>query len=196
MIGAKHGEVQMTSYIPQRPVTWGEWLTFVWGACGVLAVLSQAVWKLAPLTWAAFVGGQMLPYHWLIVVLWVCANAYMEGYRGFQLSYSPMVAERLFSLRHDSPWHHRVLAPFYGMGMFAAPKRRMIVAWTLVVVISLLIVVIRRLPQPWRGIVDAGVVVGLMWGALSFVVFLVRGALGHAIPKRRERKRRSSSSAS
>jgi hypothetical protein len=33
---------------------------------------------------------------------------------------------------------------------------------------------VRLLPQPWRGIVDAGVVVGLTWGTISLVVFCIQ----------------------
>ena len=32
-----------------------------------------------------------------------------------------------------------------------------------------LIVSVRQLPQPWRGMVDAGVVVGLTWGVVSII---------------------------
>jgi len=31
-------------------------------------------------------------------------------------------------------------------------------------------VLVRLVPQPWRGIVDAGVVIGLAWGAVSLLV--------------------------
>ena len=33
------------------------------------------------------------------------------------------------------------------------------------------VLVIPYLAQPWRGIVDAGVVVGLLWGLITIVVF-------------------------
>ena len=35
--------------------------------------------------------------------------------------------------------------------------------------ILLAIIVVRQLPQPWRGIVDLGVVIGLAWGLVSFL---------------------------
>ncbi|MYA76383.1 MAG: hypothetical protein F4Y17_01955 [Gemmatimonadetes bacterium] len=38
----------------------------------------------------------------------------------------------------------------------------------------ILIFLIRYLPQPWRGIVDAGVVVGLTWGLVSMAVYGIR----------------------
>jgi hypothetical protein len=39
------------------------------------------------------------------------------------------------------------------------------------------------LPQPWRGIVDLGVVIGLAWGLVALGVFTVQafsGRLNHA----------------
>ena len=37
--------------------------------------------------------------------------------------------------------------------------------------IVLFILVLPYLAQPWRGIVDAGVVVGLLWGLITIVAF-------------------------
>ncbi len=37
---------------------------------------------------------------------------------------------------------------------------------------------VRALAQPWRGIVDAGVVVGLTWGCVAILVFWARSLLG------------------
>ena len=52
----------------------------------------------------------------------------------------------------------------------------------LVTMIVLLVVAVRQLPQPWRGIVDLGVVVGLFAGALSIVFFAVQ-AVGGRLPE-------------
>jgi len=38
---------------------------------------------------------------------------------------------------------------------------------------------VRRLAQPWRGIIDAGVVVGLAWGVGSVVYYALRGRATH-----------------
>ena len=37
----------------------------------------------------------------------------------------------------------------------------------------MLILLVGLLEQPWRGIVDAGVVVGLTWGLVSLLIFSV-----------------------
>jgi hypothetical protein len=40
------------------------------------------------------------------------------------------------------------------------------------------VVLVSQLPQPWRGIVDAGVVVGLVWGMTSVVCHLISQVYG------------------
>jgi len=60
------------------------------------------------------------------------------------------------------------------MGYFHATKRTKIVAYSLTIGITLLVILVRLIPQPWRGIIDAGVVVGLTWGVLSLIIFILR----------------------
>jgi hypothetical protein len=37
-----------------------------------------------------------------------------------------------------------------------------------------LVLIVKSLPQPWRGIVDGGVVVGLAWGLVSLCASALR----------------------
>ncbi len=69
---------------------------------------------------------------------------------------------------------HSLLAPVFGMGFFHADRRTKIVAYAFIFGIIVLVILIRSLPQPWRGIIDAGVVVGLTWGLVSLGTFIVR----------------------
>jgi hypothetical protein len=65
------------------------------------------------------------------------------------------------------------------MGFFHATRRRLITSFALTAGIVALVLAVRVLPQPWRGIVDTGVVVGLAWGLLSLIAFSAQ-ALGAA----------------
>ncbi len=92
------------------------------------------------------------------------------------------MAARAKHLR-DQPTFLRVaLAPFFCMAYFAAPKRRRIVAYSLTAGVILLVVLVQRLDQPWRGIVDVGVVIGLGWGMLATILYWVRAMQGHELP--------------
>jgi hypothetical protein len=64
------------------------------------------------------------------------------------------------------------------MGLLRSPRRTKIVAWSLVCGIVVVVIWVRSLPHPWRGIIDGGVVVGLGIGVASLYLHFVR-ALGH-----------------
>ena len=53
-------------------------------------------------------------------------------------------------------------------------RRTKITAYALTFGIVVLVILVHRLDQPWRGIIDAGVVVGLGWGVLSLALCIVR----------------------
>jgi hypothetical protein len=68
------------------------------------------------------------------------------------------------------------------MALFHAKRKNLILAWGLLVAIVLVVILVRQLPQPWRGIVDAGVVVGLVWGGISIVVIFVHALARNVAP--------------
>jgi hypothetical protein len=156
---------------------WGR-VALVWGVLGVMALVTQPLVRLTPLVLEAIRGG-LTGGQWAILGAWVVVNAHAEGYRGFHCRFSPRVVARADYLRrHPRPlWV--AFAPFFCMSLFHASRRGLWVARVLVVAIVLLVIAIRFLDQPWRGIVDAGVVVGLGLGLLSLVYWFVRLLLGH-----------------
>jgi hypothetical protein len=91
--------------------------------------------------------------------------AYSEGYKGFQQAFSPRVAARLIWLRQNPKAWLVALAPLYAMGFIYASKKRIIISYTILIMVMVFVAIAVNLPQPWRPIVDAGVVVGLLWGA-------------------------------
>lgn len=153
----------------------------VWGIAGVLVLLGDAVYRLAPhaleLTERSLSGLEVVA-----LVGWVLTAGYAEGYRGFQKQFSPRVVARARHLaRHPRPLHV-MLAPLFCMGHFHATRKRLITSWVLTVAIVGFVVLVRHLAAPWRGIVDAGVIVGLSWGIVSIGVFTVRALRGAAMP--------------
>lgn len=148
-----------------------------WGVIGLFATLIEAILRLAPLALYPLQTG-MSPLAWTAYVSFVAFNGYAEGYRGFQRAFSPRVAVRAVLLVRELNWQRALLAPLFLMGLVDATRRRLIANWILVFGIVCLVMLIRLAPQPWRGVVDAGVVVGLAWGTLSTLYFLVRAASG------------------
>jgi hypothetical protein len=145
----------------------------VWGVGGFSALLLFAVLRLAPLAL------ESTAYSWTlwqgaIFVLNLVFMAWVEGYRGFQLNYSPRLAARAHYLYHHATPAQAVLAPLVCMGFVYATRRRLITAWLLTAGIVAIVLVYRSLPQPWRGILDAGVVVGLAWGVAATLHCVVK----------------------
>ena len=121
-------------------------------------------------------------YHWLVGVVNVIFMAYCEGYKGFQQAFSPRVAARARYLEERPHWLRTLLAPLFVMGFFHATKRRLIVTYSLTIGIVILILLFRQLPQPWHGVLDAGVVIGLAWGSIATLACWLKVAGGGPVP--------------
>ncbi len=148
----------------------------LWGIGGIVLLLLAAIVRLTPIAFEAL-SNPMHWGHWLSLLLVVAFMAQAEGYRGFQKAFSPRAAARARFLQQNPQVLHVALAPFFCMGYFHATRKRQISSICLTCGIVLLILGVRLLPQPWRGIIDAGVVVGLAWGLVSLLIFAVK-ALG------------------
>jgi hypothetical protein len=64
------------------------------------------------------------------------------------------------------------------MGLVHASRRRLLGSWLVLASIVGLVLIIRTLEQPARGIVDAGVVAGLAWGLVATVLLAARALRG------------------
>lgn len=157
---------------PAQPTLPGA-VALLWGLGGFVLLMGFALWRLVPLSLEAFT----YPWGWTHVVLFganLLAMAWFEGYKGFQKAFSPRLAARCHHLLHHASWGQALLAPLVAMGFIHASKRRMITAWALTAGIVLVVLLYRQLPQPWRGILDAGVVLGLAWGLVATLAHVVR----------------------
>lgn len=143
-------------------------MAVIWGLGGVVALLSIAIARLLAISITAF-GFSLSWAHWSVLAVSVLFMAYAEGYRTFQKTWAPRVVNRARELRNDWTATRVILAPFYCMSFFDATRKRYLTAWITTACIVLLIILMNRIAQPWRGLIDAGVVVGLSWGVLAVV---------------------------
>jgi len=111
--------------------------------------------------------------HWLALIFSVIYMAYAEGYKGFHLGFAPRVVVRARYLADNPRPLHVLLAPLFCMGYIYATRKRQILSFALTTMIICFVLIARSMPQPWRGILDAGVVVGLGLGVLSIAYFLI-----------------------
>ncbi len=154
----------------------------LWGVLGVAATLVQAIYELAHVAFEAFEPRVMPGWQIALFAAWILLSVYAKGILGFQRGFSPRVVSRALLLARNPRPLHVVLAPLYCMALFHAKRRNLIVARGLVLFIVAAVLLVRQLPQPWRGFVDAGVVVGLSWGLVCMVVFLIGGLTGRYQP--------------
>lgn len=145
----------------------------IWGVCGALAILGYAVSKMVRATSEAF-SYDLNVWHYLVMAVWTFFMAYSEGYKGFQKGYSPRVASRAVYLRDKCTGLRLALAPFFCLGFFHAPRKRKITVVILVIGISLIVLLFKYIPQPWRGVLDFGVIIGLSWGIIATVIYFAK----------------------
>lgn len=148
-------------------------LGFTWGIGGVVLILLFAVFRLAPmaLELSTYNLGRL---HWFLLMVSIFYMAYAEGYKGFHLAFAPRVVARASYLSANPRFMHILFAPIFCMGYIHATRRRKILSFGLTSMIICFVLIVRLLPQPWRGIVDAGVVTGLAFGIASIAYFLLQ----------------------
>jgi len=133
-------------------------------------LLLQAVFRLSHYAVEPLVDGSLNAFQALLYAAWVVTAAYSEGHRAFHLRFCPKVIARALHLARNPHPLRVLLAPAYCMALFHAKRRALLVSWITLLLILCAIALLRITPQPWRGIVDGGVVVGIGWGALSLLL--------------------------
>lgn len=142
----------------------------IWGIIGVLLLLGSAIHRLSVMAAGAFTS-ELSWLHRTALLISVLGIAYFEGYRAFQQGFSPRVAARArYLAEHPTPLRI-IFAPLFCMGFFHATDKRRLTTISVTLGIVVLVLLVRLLPQPWRGIIDAGVIIGLAWGMGSLLVF-------------------------
>eukprot|EP00403_Amphidinium_massartii_P040926 CAMPEP_0178441336 /NCGR_PEP_ID=MMETSP0689_2-20121128/37414_1 /TAXON_ID=160604 /ORGANISM="Amphidinium massartii, Strain CS-259" /LENGTH=272 /DNA_ID=CAMNT_0020064483 /DNA_START=43 /DNA_END=858 /DNA_ORIENTATION=- len=148
-------------------------LVQAYGVLGVVAYLSAGVTRVVPIVLEGIPSSLEEPWQWALLAACLLFFAYVEGYRGFQLGFSPRVVSRAWVVSEDAadaPLWHKALAPFFCIGYFHGTLRRVVASWGVTSVIFAVVIGVKQLANPYRAIIDAGVVVGLVWGIISILV--------------------------
>merc|ERR1740139_1287855 len=98
-----------------------------WAAGGFVAILAKSIKRILPLALEPFsAAAPALSTFQMLSYITMCLGfAYAEGYKGFQLKFSPLVVARAQTLKpfQGTPIHHVLFGPFYAMGLFHATKK-------------------------------------------------------------------------
>lgn len=145
----------------------------IWGFCGSFSLIAFAIWRLSPIALESM-NYALSSLQWLVLAGFAIYMAYAEGYKGFQRGFAPRVAARSLYLANNPTPLRVILAPLFVVGYFHASRKRLITSYALTIMIIGFILLLKFVDQPWRGIIDVGVVVGLAWGLASMLYFIVR----------------------
>lgn len=158
-----------------------------WGVIGCMLLISSGVYRVVPHAiepiWPEYT---LTAWELVLYVGFIVFQAYTEGYRGFQKGVVPRILARAQWLTDHPERVHPLLAPLFVTGLFGMAKRALIVRYVFIFIIIGVIVAMKFVPQPWRGIVDGGVVIGLAWGVAAMGVGLIqmfRGSVPDADPQ-------------
>ena len=154
----------------------------IWGLMGVLSLLGFAIYRLTPRALDA-VSSDLTLVQWIVLVAFAVFMVVSEGYRGFQKKFAPRTAARIRYLRDQPDLLRTLLAPLFCMGYFHATKKVQITSICLTLALVMLIVLLSIFcPEPWRGIIDVGVVLGLTWGVGSTLAFTFKALTEREFP--------------
>lgn len=149
------------------------YIAALWGISGIFLLIGSAIYRLSDIGLQTF-NYDLSWYHWAALAFSVIFMGFAEGYRGFQQAWSPRVAARILYLSQNVSPVRFVFAPLFCMGFFSIVRKRMIVTYCLTLGIISMVLLVHQLEQPWRGIVDLGVVTGLIWGLTSLLLFSIK----------------------
>lgn len=140
--------------------------TSLWAVAGVVLLFANAAYRLGVRGIATIREG-LGPWEWAALALLTGLFVYGEGVRALERRYAPFVIGRVVRLREEPSAAYRLLAPLYALALIGARAGTLARAWGGMAAIALAVIIVRALPEPWRGITDFAVAAALAWGLLA-----------------------------
>jgi hypothetical protein len=147
------------------------WSVATFGLAVHAILLAEASYRLGERALHTVRAGLSTP-EWAFMLLSIVLFGYGEGYRALHRRFFPHVIARASELaRRDSrSLRDFLVAPLYVVSMVQAETRALLRAWLGAALIVCAVFIVRALPEPYRGTVDAGVAVALAIGLVSLIL--------------------------
>ncbi len=171
-----------------HPTSFGTFYA-VWGVLGFILLLTRGLVRMVPIALET-INHPLTGIQISAMAVFFVAFGAGKGYFLFQRVYAPKFAERARMLLHEPSHLNGFFAPLFCMGLFGAPRPKLLRSWVITTFVIVMIVLSRSLPFPWRGTVLGGVCLGLAWGVIAVayrgwqVVFSKTGVAGGYAPVR------------
>ena len=153
--------------------------SILWALLGVALLFAVAIARLGARGLATVQAG-LEPVAWLALLALTVTFVYTEGIRALQRRWGPHMLRRTTLLRTEPRLWIHLLAPLYALSLIAAPRRQLARAWAGLLAITAAVLVVRALPEPWRGIIDLAVALALTWGSVAIALAACRTFIGGA----------------
>lgn len=147
----------------------------MWAVFGVAATLLEAIYRVSARAIVTLSSGLSV-LEWMAFFSTVLLLGYFEGYRALQKRFVPHVVARALQAGHLRNPLWVLCAPLYALSLIGAERRAFLRAWVSVALIAAAVLVVRVLPEPWRGIIDGAVAIALSMGLIALAVQFKRAA--------------------
>lgn len=147
---------------------WRELAAPAWAVFGVSALFASASYRLGERGVAVIRDG-LGSWEWMTLAGLTLVFVYGEGFLALDRKWVPGLMRRARELRDERSLVLRLLAPLYGLSLIGAPPAKLAASWLGTLAIIGAILLIRGLPDPWRGIVDFAVAAALAWGLVAIL---------------------------
>jgi hypothetical protein len=141
-------------------------LAAAWTLLGVGGLFGSATYRLGSRGLATIQDG-LRGGEWAALILLTVVFVYGEGFRALERRWVPGLVSRADYLRREGGTVLRLLAPLHGLALIGTVGRTRVRAWMGTTAIVLAVLLVRSLPEPWRGIVDFAVASALAWGLVA-----------------------------
>jgi hypothetical protein len=147
---------------------WRELAAPAWAVAGVSALFASASYRLGERGIAVIRDG-LGGWEWVALACLTGLFVYGEGFLALDRKWVPGLMRRARELRTERRLVLRLLAPLYGLSLIGAPPAKLVPSWLGTGAIVGAILLVRALPDPWRGIIDFAVAAALAWGLVAIL---------------------------
>jgi hypothetical protein len=144
-----------------------------WAIGGVAAALLEGIARLGHAA-QRVLGAGLTPAQWAVFVALAVLLAYFEGHRALQRRFVPAVIGRGLDAGDALPGAAALWAPLYSISLVGDTRSQRARSLGGIALILTAVLLVRQLPQPWRGIVDGAVALALTWGLIALAIELIR----------------------